>query len=216
MANYTLELRQIVESCNYNLFDFEYNLYENTHKEEFEQKFIDYFYFDEIGFETVEKFKHRLRTKLNSIYDYYKQLYNIELATKDINFLKNKDLTETFTREVTGTGLNKTNSNTNSNMTSNNINEGFTSDTPQGRIEDIEQYMTNADKSKTNNSSNVSDTSIVNNENNTTMIETTTFNSKGDIGVQTAADAVFKWRESLINIDLMIFEELRELFMLIY
>ena len=45
MSKYTLELNQIVNSVDFKLFDFEYNLYDNELKEVFEKKFIDHFYF---------------------------------------------------------------------------------------------------------------------------------------------------------------------------
>ena len=46
--------------------------------------------------ETVGRFQHRLKTKLNKIMPYYKQLYETELRSKDIDFMLNKDLIETL------------------------------------------------------------------------------------------------------------------------
>ena len=70
-----------------NLFNFDYNFYDEEHKQEFENKFIEHFYFDYIGFETIERFRQRLRELLNRKYPYYKQLYETELRTKDIDFM---------------------------------------------------------------------------------------------------------------------------------
>ena len=46
--------------------------------------------------------------------------------------------------------------------------------------------------------------------------ETTTFTSKGDIGIQTPAYAITEWRKVLININQMIIEECHDLFMKLY
>lgn len=216
MANYTLELRQIVESCNYNLFDFDYNLYDNELKEQFEQKFIDYFYFDEIGFKTVEIFKHRLRTKLNIIYPYYKQLYETELRCLDVDFMLNKDLKETYIRESKNLHESNLNSNNVSNDKSNSEGLGINSDTPQSSVDDIEKYMSSATKNKMNNTSVINDELNSNSTNNSQSSEKTELLSQGNIGVTSSAELLSKWRDILLNIDLMIFEELRELFMLIY
>lgn len=216
MSNYTLELRNIVESCNMTLFDFPYNFYDETLKTNFEQKFINHFYFDEIGFETVPKFKHRLMTKLNDIYPYYKQLYETELACKDINFMLNKDLKETFIRELTNTSTMNNNSEGTSTSNSNGEGIGINSDTPQSSVDDIEKYMSNASKNINNNTSTSSDTNNSSSSSENNGRETTELLSQGNIGVTSSAELLQKWRDVLINIDMLMFEELSELFMSIY
>ena len=102
MANYTIELYKLLESYGFELFDFDYSFYcdDEKVKKEFEKKFKDYYMFREIGQETVSRFKHELKTLLNIRMPYYKQLYETELKSKDINFLLNKDLKEEFLIEV--------------------------------------------------------------------------------------------------------------------
>ena len=46
--------------------------------------------------------------------------------------------------------------------------------------------------------------------------ETTTLISQGNIGVTSSAELLKQWREVLINIDNMIIEDCKDLFMLIY
>ena len=104
MAKYTIELNTLMADDLFNLFDFEYNFYSDEARPNFEQLFKDYFRFREIGFETVPRFKHELKSKLNLIMPYYSQLYETEAKAKDINFLLNKDLKETITRELSQTG----------------------------------------------------------------------------------------------------------------
>ena len=46
--------------------------------------------------------------------------------------------------------------------------------------------------------------------------EETTLVSKGNIGVTSSAELLQKWREVLINIDELIFEDMQDLFMMVY
>ena len=103
-ASYTLELRRIHETPGMCVFDFPYDFYDEQFKCDFEEKFIDHYYFDQIGFETVSRFKQRLRAHLNKKMPYYTQLYKTELASENLDFLLNKDLRETFTRTLNTEG----------------------------------------------------------------------------------------------------------------
>ena len=74
MATYTMELREIIEN-NCNIFDFKYPIFKEEYRKTFEENFINYFYFREIGVETVARFKHNLKTQLNLIMPYYNKMY---------------------------------------------------------------------------------------------------------------------------------------------
>lgn len=208
MSKYTMELNQLVNALDFNLFDFDYNLYDNELKSAFEKKFIDHFYFYEIGLTPIARFKKALQIKLNDIYPYYKQLYQTELRSADIDFMLNKDLKEEYTRQLTGNSSVNQSSTSTSNDTSLNINN----DTPQNKIDDLDKYMTSASKNTDNSTMNSSGTNSA--ENNST--ETYSLISQGNIGVTSSAELLEKWRSVLINIDQMIFEECNDLFMLIY
>lgn len=208
MSKYTLEINQIVNDLDFKLFDFDYNLYDNELKSAFEKKFIDHFYFYEIGLTPIARFKKALQNKLNDIYPYFKQLYQTELRCNDIDFMLNKDLKEQYTRELTGNSSVNQSSTSTSNDTSLNINN----DTPQNKIDDLDQFMTSASKNTDNSTMNSSGTNSA--ENNST--ETYSLVSQGNIGVTSSAELLEKWRSVLINIDQLIFEECNDLFMLIY
>ena len=208
MSKYTLEINQIVNDLDFKLFDFDYNLYDNELKSAFEKKFIDHFYFYEIGLTPKARFKKALQNKLNDIYPYFKQLYQTELRCNDIDFMLNKDLKEQYTRELTGNSSVNQSSTSTSNDTSLNINN----DTPQNKIDDLDQFMTSASKNTDNSTMNSSGTNSA--ENNST--ETYSLVSQGNIGVTSSAELLEKWRSVLINIDQLIFEECNDLFMLIY
>jgi hypothetical protein len=208
MSKHTLEINQIVNDLDFKLFDFDYNLYDNELKSAFEKKFINHFYFYEIGLTPIARFKKALQIKLNDIFPYYKQLYQTELRCNDIDFMLNKDLKEQYTRELTGNSSVNQSSTSTSNDTSLNINN----DTPQNKIDDLDQFMTSASKNTDNSTMNSSGTNSA--ENNST--ETYSLVSQGNIGVTSSAELLEKWRSVLINIDQLIFEECNDLFMLIY
>lgn len=213
MAKYTLELRTIYKDTNFKLFDFDYEFYDNALKPNFESKFFEHYYFDEIGFPTIQKFKHMLKAKLHMIMPYYIKLYEIELASKDIDFTLQKDLTETFIREINNSS--NMNGNVKSTGSNNNENLSMHSDTPQSKVAlEIEKYLASADKDVGQTSYNDSNTSSTDTIINGT--EKTEFTSKGNIGVTSMAELIRKWREILINIDEMILNDLQDLFMQVY
>ena len=207
MSKYTLQLRYIYEDEKYNLFDFPYNLYDNDLKPWFQEKFFQHFMFYEIGFDTIGMFKQRLMSKLNDIFPYYKQLYETEIRTKGIDFMLNKDLKESYVRELTS----NSNSNQESNVSSNSLSTaGQLTPSLIANSQKIDKFMDSAQKDNT--SSNSSSTG----ESNGNSKEEYTLTSQGNIGITSSAELLTKWRETLLNIDLMIFEECNDLFMQIF
>ena len=211
----TLKMMDIVRS-NYDLFDFSYNLYDNSLKQQFEEKFKHHFFLYEIGFETVGLFKQQLQMTLNEIYPYYKQLYETEIKSRDIDFMLNKDLKETFIRETVGEGTNVTNS-SQTNTSNSSSNDLVTShDTPQNRVDDLDKFMSSAQKSNSRNENTNSGNANTTSTGNTKTTDKTELLSQGNIGVTSSAELLQKWRDVLINIDTLMFDELKSLFLLVY
>ena len=104
MANYTMTINECLNNPLTPLFNFEYPFYidDVEAKAKFEEKFVLYYWNCEIGFETFARFQKALLARLTIKMPYYQQLYTTELKSKDINYLLNKDLTETTIRELTG------------------------------------------------------------------------------------------------------------------
>ena len=210
MSSYTLELRHLHET--YKVFNFEYDFYVDSDviKNKFEEKFINEYYFNEIGMETVARFQHRLKTRLNKIMPYYTQLYQTELRSKDIDFMLNKDLVETFERSL------ESDSNSLNDLTVNNIgvNNNLESNIENGNASlDLDNgSLTNVSKSTLNDNTNSSSTT----NDKTSQKETSKFISKGNIGTTSSAELLDKWRKVLINIDEMIINECSDLFMMVY
>ena len=207
MSKYTLELRYLYKDKKFKLFDFPYNLYDNDLKPWFEEKFFQHFMFYEIGFDSVAMFKQRLMSKLNDIFPYYKQLYDTEIACKNIDFMLNKDLKESYVRELS--------SNSNSTQESNAATSGLSTAgqlTPSliSNSQKIDKFMDTAQKDES--SSNATSTG----ESTGNSKEEYTLTSQGNIGITSSAELLDKWRQVLLNIDLMIFEECNDLFMQIF
>ena len=83
MAQVTIELRHVLNMDDFILFDFDYPITDLGWKNELEQSFIDKFYFNEIGLETIDRWKHALKTKMNLIMPYYDKLYMTTLEDYD-------------------------------------------------------------------------------------------------------------------------------------
>lgn len=156
MAKYTIELRTLLEKSNidlgmqnYPLYTFQ-NIYQNnsdfgkdlkgqqiTNFRDYLNNYIfQHFYFREIGAETGFRFSFILNRKMNEIMVYYNQM----LKSLDINFnpLWNVDLTETFTHNISDTGL------TNANSTGNDTVESHSSGNETNeRTETLEQNTDN-------------------------------------------------------------------------
>lgn len=194
MEKITVTLGEIIEN-NVNIFDFEYPFYNEEYRKTFEQHFIDHFYFDEIGQETVARFKHRLRIKFNLIMPYWNKIFLADALEQRI--LDNYDVTETYTRDVIN----------NTNATNENVNKNLASDTPTTK-EDFEQvdFFTSIVKDIANNTSRVNGDSK----------ENWTRKMQGNIGVQTDADAIIKYWQSLKQIEIEIFNQCDDLFMGVY
>ena len=204
LATYTIDIYTLLKDPNFKLFDFSYNFYDEKHKEEFEEKFINYYMFNEIGFESVKRFKHYLKEKLNRIAPYYEQLYKTELRCLegDIDFMLNKDLHETINVKDKNTSKSKTNA------TSKTLNKESYLDNGNASLDLTEGNLTGVNGSDGNGTTESDMTGE--NEQLTELI------SKGNIGVTSSADLLKQWRQVLINIDEMIIEECRDLFRLIY
>ena len=224
MSNYTMTIYEILENPWTPLFNFSYPFYTDNQevKRLFEEKFINHYYTHEIGFETFTRFEQALKSKLMLIMPYYQQLYESELKAKKIDFLLNKDLEEEFTRELTGTQNTNDTSITQSNQSENvkgstlskssAVNDGVSS----AKLQD--GYLTNVlgDDTSSTGSTSVNGSAQVTGNRDNRELEKTRFISKGNIGVTSSAELLEKWRSVMINIDQLIIEECRTLFMMVY
>lgn len=78
MAKYTVELGSLVKA-GFNVFDDSWNTFDPQHKPVLCDKILRHYWFNEIGAETAERFKHYLNTQLVEIMPYYNMLYESAL-----------------------------------------------------------------------------------------------------------------------------------------
>jgi len=195
LNKYTITLGEIVEN-NVEIFDFDYPFYNEERRNQFEQHFIEHFYFDEIGQETVARFKQRLKIKLNLIMPYWNKIFLADELEQRI--LDNYDVTETYSRSVEN----------NTSVNSNSTNKNLASDTPVTRtdLNSNNDYYSSIIKDIGEGSSQAEGESI----------ENWSRRMTGNIGVQTDADAIIKYWRSLRQIELEIFNQCSDLFMEVY
>ena len=132
VANYTMEIRQMIDNPLIGLFTFDYDFYSDNpkDKEAFEKLFIQWYYFREIGFETPERFKLKLQAKLNLIMPYYRQLALTEWdKVRSVEqMMTSKNLKETTEHKQSIEGSNESESNaTSSNHQSDSMNQSSSS-----------------------------------------------------------------------------------------
>ena len=220
MAKYTITIKTLID----NNFDFQmtqYPIFDENYREILNNNILHHYYENEIGFETAPLFRFYLNQKLNEIMPYYNELYKVQKKLIDENLLLNNvNLTENLQ------GTNTNNTSTQSSSTSQSTNNGTSNnknlfqDTPQGQISntDIENqtWATNLtlDRNTTNNT--INDTSSNNGSANVrgtnAYIKTIIGNNGGKFNIDLLNDI----KNNLMNIDLMIINDLNELFMQIF
>ena len=189
-----ITIQKLVEN-NVDIFDFDYPIFREEYRKTFEENFIDYFYTDVIAQETVALFKHRLKIKLKLIIPYYNKLFLTQEMEQRI--LDNYDVTEVYNRSVVSDTTN------NISTTSKNLYK----DAPKTKI-DVNNFdvVTNLSKDEGNTSANGFSSNSEKWERRMT----------GNIGVQTDADAIIKYWQSLRKVEQELMEELECLFMGVY
>lgn len=212
MAQTTIELRTILNSPYFEVFDFDYEFYSKSQilKENFEKKFLQNYYFNEINSETVHRWKWMLKNKLDLIMPYYKQLYETELRCKNIDFMLNKDYEETFEREVTSDSQAENISG--STTTGKTLSKGSSLNNGLSSVSLENKSLTNVSEN-TDNGSNTSNSKSVGNDK---QKEINKLIGKGNIGTTSSGQLLESWRNVLINIDQQIIDELFELFITVY
>lgn len=81
-----------IDALSAYLFDFDYPMYDPSHKPIFQKSFIHAYLMREIGFETPALFKGFLQSKLLQIMPYYNVLYKINDLIEQVNLMQDRDL----------------------------------------------------------------------------------------------------------------------------
>ena len=225
MAIHTIKLYQIERDKKFNLFDFEYPFYDESHRKEFEKKFFMKFFNREIEFETIGLFKRYLQSILTLNAERFAEYYKSECESAEQRYLYNKDLVEETTRITEGTSTgsqNSTNQNNNNSNSIDNLNSEYKLSDVGNGVSDVNNLdrLTSNSKTTDNNTSNTESNSISNSnttdERNNTQTETLIYKSYGNIGVTTGADLKLSWQNAINPTDEYIFKYLEPLFCKVY
>ena len=212
MAHYTITIKTLID----NNFDFQmtqYPIFDETYRETLNHNILYHYYENEIGFETAPLFRLYLNQWLNEIMPKYNELYRAQKNLIDNNLLLNNvNLTETLSGQ-NATTTSSTSQSTN-NGTSNNKN--LFQDTPQGQISsteiDNQTWATNLTLDSNTSNNTINDSSSATGSGTNSYLKTIIGNNGGKFNIDVLNDI----KNNLMNIDLMIIDELYDLFMQIF
>ncbi|MEE3324827.1 MAG: hypothetical protein VZR33_05780 [Methanosphaera sp.] len=195
MSKYTITIKNLMK----NNFDFglqDYPIFDENYRETLNNNILYYYFEDEIGLETPELFKIYLNRTMNRILPYYNNLYQAQINILNKDLFNNVNYTEESSRSI------------NSSSNSNNKGKGLYQDTPQGSIDMTEfenqHYATNLTMNSNQDSNTGSSTDD--------YIRTIT----GNNGNRYPIELLNEVKNNLMNIDNLIIDELKDLFMGIY
>lgn len=232
MSKYTTQVRFICESCakltesqgfndiedildkSWNKIFTDFPIFDDQYRPELCKKILRHYYTREICCETVGRWKLFLTDKMKNIMPYYNQLYQSELLKIQPLVSVNRTVTHEGSGSETKT-TNRNGTNSSSSRTDGSTDTwSYYSDTPQGGIDglDSNDYLTNATHNKGTDGAN------------STLNGSTTDNETGKgersdnyvdkiLGYEgNQSEMLLKFRETFLNIDMMIINELKDLF----
>lgn len=220
----------ILDKCWNKVFNFDFPIFDENYRQILCRKILKHYYTREIAHETVGRWKLALNAKLNEIMPYYNQLYKSELL--EFNPFYDVDLTRS--REGSGTS-NRTSNNTETNSgtsknvssdsgTSNTDTLNRFSDTPQNSMDtqgitDSVPLTTVTKVNEDNTTTNESTDTLTRNDSKTGNGTENINNTdkyieivKGKQGTENYSSLLKKFRETFLNIDMMIIEDCSDCF----
>lgn len=232
--------QSVISAAAPKVFNFNFPIFDESHRKELEEKILLWYYDREIGFRTVGRWQLGLAQYLNRIMPYYNEMYKTTAISYDM--LTDVDLTEESkgqgedeSQEARGSetsgSINTTNNSTDTTQaTTGGTATSATSDTPQGTIESVDNmsYLTSYNKS-TNSSNNngtvtaigssLSENSSTTKDNSTkTFKKSETFvkTTKGKSGGKSYPEMIMEYRKAIANVDAMVIDELEDLFLSVW
>lgn len=237
MADFTIELKEVVELVygnvlepfswqqNYKDLNYEgikykhmpvvddwssiglgyYPIFDEAYRDVLNSKILTEFYNREICVETIDMWVQRVQSKMNIIMPYYNKLYLTEkIPYKALDSIK---IDTTRADKVSGTEENTSSHTTTSDT--NSSSRAVNSDTPQTMLAGDEDYANGATDANSQTTANSNADGTTNSVNNSEVD-----GNSSTTGYQGAAsDLVTKYRNSLLNIDSMVINDIQELFM---
>lgn len=171
------------------IFDFDWPIFDERYRLELEKKILRHYYTREIGEETVGLWKLRLQDRLTLIMPKYNQLY--ESAQLEFNPFYDVE----YRRYGTNSGEGQSSGDTTT--------QNMHSDTPQNGLESVltGEYLTDAD---------VAGSTSASQSSNSGQFEETI---QGKQGGASYSRLLKEYRQTFLNIDMQVVNELNDLFM---
>lgn len=196
----------------------DFPIFDEKYRPELCKKILRHYYTREICCETVGRWKLFLSDKMKNIMPYYNQLYQSELLKiqplVSVDRSVSHDGHGSDSKNTVRVGANSSNSRTDGNTNT----WSYYSDTPQGGINglDSNDYLTNA-------------THNIGTDGTTSTLNGATTENDSEVGNRSdgyvdkilgyegnQSEMLLKFRETFLNIDMMVIDELKDLFFTIY
>lgn len=185
-----------------------YPIFDETYRPILTGKIVDHYMIREIGTESAGLFRHAMRTTLNRVMPIYNKLYASEKITFDP--LSTVDLTTMTIAKQSQEASSVSNSDTTTGTTSGA--RTVNSDTPQTQLAGNADYATSGtDATSRSEADAVAEDRNVSDTESQSDSETTMTGYQG-----VASELLIRYRETLINIDDMVIQELSPLFMQVW
>lgn len=232
-------VEEVISSALPKIFDFDFPIFDEAYRDILLTKILRHYYTREIGLETYGLWKLKLKTKLNEIMPYYNQLYKSELLEfnplYDVNYTRSGS-ESLSTSESTSTSMDSSESGSTSdsgNTTNSMLPETFEwnlfQDTPQNGLTGIPdmEYLTTATKVQRggseqdyehrNNQSAIQNATASRGQSNKIGLDTKGY-LESVVGYKSnnPSKLLEDYRDTFLNIDMMIINELESLFMLLW
>ena len=226
--NFPTPSSELIDKAVPVIFNFSFPCFDESYRKVLCKKILMHYYTREICEETVGLWKLRLCTKLNEIMPYYNQLYRS--AAIDFNPLYDIEYTKNIKRIKEEKGeklgdnserIENLNYGTQKGDTTNTITDRE-SDTPQGGLNGIynDKYLTRANIREDDNIINSEyENNVKHNKNyryedlnNIDTTEDFLESIKGKMSGNTYSSMLMEYRKTFLNIDMMIIDELKDLF----
>lgn len=212
MAKYTITIKTLID----NNFDFKMNnypIFDEEYRETLNNNILNHYYENEIGFETAPLFRFYLNQKLNEIMPYYNELYKVQKKLITDNLLLNN---VNITEQLQGSNTTTTSSTSQSTNSGTSNSKNLFQDTPQGEISNTDinnqKWATNLTLDSNSTSNTINDSNNASGQGTNSYIKTIIGNNGNKFNIDVLKDI----QNNLMNIDLMIINELNDLFMQIF
>lgn len=231
MGHYTVSLSEISDIVRRDALS-SYPIFSEDYRDELNTKIIEYYWFYEIGFESVDMFVHQLRNRMNIIMPMYNRMYEADAIKLNPLSTSHNESTSTNTSRNTTDSKNtiKTVSKTDSKAITENESRtdaksrAVNSETPQVRLAGNEDYATSAADSVSetvaggSSSSSEDGTQTTDNDASTVAVNDSTGEAKNvsDGYSGNPAEIIAAYKAALVSTDLLVIAELETLFMSVW